>query len=165
VTRGSVLEYAAAVRDRYLRASRTEKKVILDEFCKVTGQHRKSAIGLLHRVRDVTSKRPGRPRAYGSEFILALKVAWDATDHVCSKRLAPFDKEGNPDKSSQGAASEGTLESLRPKGVAPVYRRGDLRGRTAKVAMSSGKPVIGVPHATWESVGTPETRASCSSQI
>ena len=72
------------------RASRTEKKVILDEFCKVTGQHRKSAIRLLHRVRDVTSKRHGWPRAYGSESILALKVAWDATDHVCSKRLAPF---------------------------------------------------------------------------
>jgi hypothetical protein len=69
VTRRSVLEYAAAVRERYLRASRTEK-VLLDEFCKVPGQHRKSAIRLLHR--------------------LALKVAWDATDHVCSKRLAPF---------------------------------------------------------------------------
>ena len=90
MTRRSVLEYAAAVRERYLGASRAEKKVILDEFCKVTGQHRKSAIRLLHRVRSATWKRQGRPRTYGSEFIVALKIAWEATDHVCSKHLVPF---------------------------------------------------------------------------
>ena len=58
MTRGSVEEYAEAVRERYERASRTEKKQILDEFTKVTGYHRKSAIeaGVL-RGRDNVYQR------------------------------------------------------------------------------------------------------------
>ncbi len=93
LTLASILEYAAAVRSRYLRGSVREKKAILDEFCKATGRHRKSAIRLLHRGRTVAGKRRGRPRQYGAEFALALKVAWEATDCICSKRLAPFLKE------------------------------------------------------------------------
>jgi len=103
LTRASIMEYAAAVRGRYLRGSRAEKKVILDEFCKVTGYHRKSAIRLLHRVRCGSGKRRGRPREYGSDFVLALKVAWEATDCVCSKRLAPFLAELVPILEHHGA--------------------------------------------------------------
>ncbi len=44
MTRGSVLEYARAVRNRYLAAERMEKGRILDEFVKVTDYHRKAAI-------------------------------------------------------------------------------------------------------------------------
>ena len=47
MTRGSVLEYAAAVRGRYLSAGKEEKGRILDEFIRVTGYHRKTAIRLL----------------------------------------------------------------------------------------------------------------------
>ncbi len=93
MTRGSIRQYAAAVRDRYLRGSRAEQKIILDEFCKVTGYHRKSAIRLLHRVRTGSSERRGRPKEYGSDFVAALKIAWEATTCLCSKRLAPFMKE------------------------------------------------------------------------
>ena len=91
MTRGSVEEYAEAVRERYERASRTEKKQILDEFTRVTGYHRKSAIRLLHRqCRRPPSTRPGRRRHYGQEVIAALKVVWEAADRLCSKRLQPF---------------------------------------------------------------------------
>ena len=90
MTRASIVEYAAAVRGRYLRGSRAEKKVILDEFCKATGYHRKSAIRLLQRERCASGKRRGRPKEYGSEFVLALKLAWEATDCICSKLLTPF---------------------------------------------------------------------------
>lgn len=93
MTRASIRQYAQAVRGRYLRASRAEQKIILDEFCKATGYHRKSAIRLLHRVRSVGGKRRGRPREYGSDFVLALKVAWEVTFRLCSKRLAPFMEE------------------------------------------------------------------------
>ena len=37
-----------------------------------------------------TRKRGGRPKEYRAELAEALKVAWEATDRVCSKRLAPF---------------------------------------------------------------------------
>ena len=39
MTRGSVKEYAEAIRERYRRASRREKGHMLDEFTQVTGYH------------------------------------------------------------------------------------------------------------------------------
>jgi len=49
MTRGSVEEYAKAVRERYQRASRKEKKRILDEFTRVSGYHRACLVRLLER--------------------------------------------------------------------------------------------------------------------
>ena len=90
MTRGSVLEYARAVRDRYLAAEKMEKSRILDEFVKVTSYHRKAAIRLLRRskVRHGDSIR-GRPATYG-DVIQPLKAIWEASDRLCSKRLQPF---------------------------------------------------------------------------
>lgn len=91
VTRRSILEYAQAVRPRYMRASKEEKGKILDEFTKVTGLHRKAAIRLLNRVKHhVAGKRWGRPSEYGSEVTRALEEIWEASDRLCSKRLKPF---------------------------------------------------------------------------
>jgi hypothetical protein len=91
MTRESVKEYVEAVRGRYLRVSKKEKGMILDEFVKVTGQHRKAAIRLLHRSdRRPGKRRRGRPRRYGSDVAAVLRVAWEATDRLCSKRLHPF---------------------------------------------------------------------------
>ena len=53
MTRGSIQEYTGAVRERYLRVNKKGKGKILDEFVNVTGYHRKSAIRLLHRKRQV----------------------------------------------------------------------------------------------------------------
>ena len=59
MTRGSILEYAEAVRWRYLKARKKEKGRILDEFTQVTGYHRKAAIRLLHRDGSPRGKRRG----------------------------------------------------------------------------------------------------------
>ena len=40
-------ELTAAISQRYRAADRNEKKLILDEFVKVTGYHRKHAIRVL----------------------------------------------------------------------------------------------------------------------
>ncbi len=90
----SVREYADAVRGRYFRASKRGKGKILDEFVRVAGWHHKAVIRLLRRlnqpgVTSVKGKR-GRPRRYGAAVAGALRVAWDASDHICSKRLQPF---------------------------------------------------------------------------
>ena len=91
MTRGSIREYTEAVRGRYLRTSKKEKGKILDEFTKVTGCHRKSAIRLFGRGNQHrTDKKHGRPRQYGTAVARALRVAWEATDRLCSKRLHPF---------------------------------------------------------------------------
>jgi len=49
MTRTRIREYTEAVRWRYLGSPKTEKSKILDEFTKVTGYHRKTAIRLLHQ--------------------------------------------------------------------------------------------------------------------
>jgi len=91
MTRTSIREYTEAVRWRYLRSPKTEKGKILDEFTKVTGYHRKSAIRLLHQTdKPRSGKKRGRPRKYSTAVIGALRVAWEATDRLCSKRLQPF---------------------------------------------------------------------------
>jgi len=91
MTRGSVKEYTEAVRGRYLTASKKEKGKILDEFTKVVGCHRKAAIRLLHRTNRVRiGRKRGCPRRYGAPVADALRVVWEATDRLCSKRLHPF---------------------------------------------------------------------------
>jgi hypothetical protein len=91
MTRGSILEYIRAVQGRYIKAAKTDKGKILDEFAKATGYHRKSAIRALNGQGDTkqTGKR-GRPRKYQSMIASELKYLWEITDHLCSKRLHPF---------------------------------------------------------------------------
>src|SRR4030042_2838484 len=91
MTRGSIGEYTEAVRGRYLRASKKEKGRILDEFTKVIGCHRKAVIRLLRRGKQSkANKRRGRSRQYDAAVADALRIAWEATDRLCSKRLHPF---------------------------------------------------------------------------
>ena len=91
MTRSSIREYTEAVRGRYVRVSKKEKGKILDEFTKVIGCHRKAAIRLLRRRNQPRgNKKRGRPRQYGAVVAGALRVAWEATDRLCSKRLHPF---------------------------------------------------------------------------
>jgi hypothetical protein len=91
VTRKSIREYTQAIRNRYRKASKKEKTRILDEFTKTTGLHRKAAIRLLNRVnKPQATRRQGRPRKYSNEVVGALKIAWEAGDRLCSKRLHPF---------------------------------------------------------------------------
>jgi hypothetical protein len=91
VTRYSIVEYAEAVRGRYFRAPKKAKTEMLNEFVATTGMHRKGMIRLLNRrSRSSGSKTRGRPRLYRHEAMVALKVVWEASDCLCSKRLQPF---------------------------------------------------------------------------
>jgi hypothetical protein len=83
--------YIEDVRHTYRRAGKKEKGGILNEFTKVTGCHRKAAIRLLRRARSSSPKaKPGRPRKYDPEVVSVLQTLWDASNHLCSKRLQPF---------------------------------------------------------------------------
>jgi len=91
VTRRSILEYVQALQRRYCGASREEKGKMLSEFTQVTGLHRKAAIRLVNRQSQLgAGKRRGRPRTYGTGAQEALKVVWEASDRLCSRRLKPF---------------------------------------------------------------------------
>ena len=55
--------------EHYTGAPRTEKSRLLDEFTRVTGYHRKSAVRLLSGVSPtVLAKRRGRSPVYGPEL-------------------------------------------------------------------------------------------------
>ncbi len=91
MTRGSILEYVEAIRERYLASSKKGKGELLDQLTSVTGRHRKAAIRLLHRrAEGRAAGRRGRPRCYGSDVLSGLRAVWEATDRLCSKRLHPF---------------------------------------------------------------------------
>ena len=91
MTRQSIQEYARAIRDRYWQANKEGKTKILDEFTKTTGLHRKAAIRLLNKeTLSHNNKQRGRPRKYSHEVVKVLKIAWEAEDRLCSKRLHPF---------------------------------------------------------------------------
>jgi hypothetical protein len=93
---------------RYQKASKKEKKAILDEFTKLTGYHRKSAVRLLNAkpIKQVMAKIDGklikvkpekkRPsnrkgkRIYTDEVIDALRLVWTFFWFKCGKILAPL---------------------------------------------------------------------------
>ena len=92
MTRASLREYAAVQRERYLRATRAEKRQLLDEVVAVAGLHRKAAIRLLRRAPRAprTPSRAGRPRCYGPEVAAVATVLWQASGRIGAHRLHPF---------------------------------------------------------------------------
>ena len=81
-------EYLRAIYERYRKAGRKAKQVILNEFCANTGYHRKYAIRLLNRPRP--EKPPARRRrglSYGPETLRVLTAVWAAAGYPWSVRL------------------------------------------------------------------------------
>ena len=84
-------EMIAAIQPRYMQASKTEKKQILDEFVATTGYHRKYAIRVLkHGPLPKGRKKVGRHKVYQGEVVTVLERIWEICGRICSKRLQPF---------------------------------------------------------------------------
>ncbi len=85
-------EYLKAIRPRYHKANKVQKKINLDEFCTTCKYNRKYAIQLLNtkqttKIRANLSKR-GRKKQYDHPLILkVLWHLWVTTNLPCSKRL------------------------------------------------------------------------------
>ena len=85
----SAREYLEAIWERYRDAGRKYKRLILDEFCRVCGHHRKHAIRLLRRRQRPVKRRksPGRPPRFGAAEHKVLERIWLAGNRPCSRRL------------------------------------------------------------------------------
>jgi len=84
-------ELIEVIRPRYLKATRKEKKQILDEFIAATGYHRKYAIRVLkHRPKLKGLHKPGKQKVYEGAVVQALTTIWEICGRICSKRLKPF---------------------------------------------------------------------------
>jgi hypothetical protein len=144
VTRRSIIEYVEAVRGRYFRASKKGKTGMPNEFVATTGIHRKAAIRLLNRKgRPPGEKRSGHPRLYGLEDMAALKVAWEATDRLCSKRFHPFLPElvgvlKRTGELNLTREAEGQLCRMSPSTIDRLLRR--WRGSGTRRGLSTTKP-------------------------
>ncbi len=83
-------EYLKAIHVRYHGASRPLKQRILDEFCEVTGYHRKYALRLLNGPPPGRRPRQGRRQRavrYGTQVIQILAAIWEAAGYPWSARL------------------------------------------------------------------------------
>ena len=84
-------ELLEEIRPRYLKAKRSEKATILDEFVAVTSYHRKYATRILKHGRPRQSgKKHGFHKIYQGEVMVALEQIWEVCGRICSKRLQPF---------------------------------------------------------------------------
>lgn len=76
----------------YLKASKQEKRAILDTVCAVTKLHRKAAIRKFRRMQfglDKNNARSGRPTIYGPDTIAALRTVWETASEVCGELIHP----------------------------------------------------------------------------
>lgn len=92
MARRSKREYLRSIYDRYQRASRADKGMILEEFCKVCGYQRKYAIWLLNRPLPpvaVRKRTASRLPAYSQAMVRVLAKVWEASGYMCSQRLKP----------------------------------------------------------------------------
>ena len=99
----------AEIQNRYNKAAKKAKAVILDEFTVNTGYNRNYAARILRlkvgkvigytkmggkKIKYVIGKRKRKkyrkPRIYTYDVFLALRKIWVVFDFICSKRLAPF---------------------------------------------------------------------------
>lgn len=76
-------------RERYAKASQSEKSSVLNEFCSATGYHRKYAIALLNRPADEPAKEVKRQRGptYSATALRAIELVWKAAGYPWSERL------------------------------------------------------------------------------
>ena len=91
MTNMSKYELIKATKPRYLKSSKKEKGVILDEFCASTGYDRKYAIQIFKASFDnnrvKTNGRKARKRKYSSKIICIVIKVWELLDYPCGTRL------------------------------------------------------------------------------
>ena len=84
-------ELLEEIRPRYLKAKKSEKKIMLDEFVAATSYHRKYATRILkHGCLRQSGKKHGYHKIYEGEVVVALEQIWEVCGRICSKRLHPF---------------------------------------------------------------------------
>lgn len=148
-------EYLKAIYPRYRPSGRTEKQRILDEFCRVTGYHRKSALRLPNGPRP-----PGAPGAPAAAADLRDSGDPGAGRHLAGRRVSLV---GPP----QSAAPP-----LAPVGAPPLPAQPGGRGAVAPPeSPPDGPTACGLPAAqpdralrAHEAGGAPEASHSAANR-
>jgi len=137
-------EYLQTILTRYHKATRAEKKILLDGFCEICGYHRKHAIRLLQhptRKRNVRAcRRRGRKRSYDQPLLVrVLKDIWRAANLPCAKRLKAIMPLWLPHHELELPEDlEHKLERISAATIDRVLK--PLRGKYSKRGLATTKP-------------------------
>jgi len=111
-------QYMKTIREQYLQAkSKKDKGVLLDEYCRNTGQERKYVIKKLRYKTGLKSEgSPRKPRKeyYDSQVKSVLAKLWKIFDYPCGQRLLPVLREESSKLRKLGeiTCSDETLKKL-----------------------------------------------------
>lgn len=93
MTHMSKKELIDEIKPRYLKATKVEKGLMLDEFCLNTGYNRNYAIQIMQAGCDYhQAEREGRKkrkRKYGADAMAVVVKVWDLLEYPCGARLKP----------------------------------------------------------------------------
>lgn len=145
MTKQGKRELLKAIRPRYLKASKTEKSQILNEFVASTRYNRKYAIHLLRNgpPRSSRNKKRGRRLIYGPDVIAALVRIWEVSGHLCAKRLHPFLPQmvDALERHNEIHMAPETKEKLLQMSISTIDRRlKHARGQMARRGRTTTKP-------------------------
>ena len=101
-------ELIEAVGKRYRVGTQRQRRVILDEFVRLTGYHRKHAIRVLATPAKTAPARTCE-RLYDEAVKQTSTVLWEAADRICGKRLK--------------ALLPTLIEAMRAMGICSLPRR------------------------------------------
>lgn len=83
-------QYMETLRERYLKGTKKEKGVILDEFCRNTEQERKYVIKKFRYKVKLKTERKKRKENYDGMVKATLAEIWKIFDYPCGARLKPL---------------------------------------------------------------------------
>ena len=152
-------EYLKEIMLRYIESTKIEKKIILNEFCKVCNYNRKYAIRLLNSNSLATKRnmsKRGRKKKYNHPILYDfIKEIWVKTNLPCSKRLKtiisiwlPFYEYDLPEdiKELLLTISPASIDRL----LKPIRRKYSKRGLCTTKPGSILKKQIPVNTNQWE---------------
>lgn len=84
------------LRLRYMKGSRKQKTLILDEFCLTTELSRKHAIRLLNGEVKSHRNHPGPKYKYGPDVRRHVVILWESCGRLCSKKMVSAIKRWLP---------------------------------------------------------------------
>lgn len=90
MSRKAIREYFKAIYERYHKASKEIKHIILNEFCANSGYNRKYAIRKLNGpapAKSSSTYRRRRKHTYGPQVVSIVTAVWEAAGYPCSARL------------------------------------------------------------------------------
>jgi hypothetical protein len=117
MTPETIKEWTEALYGRYHKATRKEKKTILDEFCATTHYHRKAAIRLLRREPQRSQRSKQRSRSYGAEVENLIRTIDRALDLRATRSALPHPRGYTPGHRRRLCCPHGIHTSLEEEGA------------------------------------------------